>query len=503
MKNNNRAPQKPSGKSSGTPLALKRAPIHFIALAMMGVVILTMIIMCLVPGAGKNPKNPTLVIYGDKGNVPNLSLTNTLHAAGFEYVIADYGEDISSYGTVVLAAMGSDALSIINDHKDDPHVAGFILICPEYNETYMTGLTSGNPTCDIAIFAGRNKCKGTKDMSAARVIYERLSGDDTLYGIPVKRGGLFASEVYVNNAQNRMLSLSCFSVRDPQKLLFSPLFQNELAGYLSVTYIDESTREVSFGRINSWFVFSWLVIMFSIVSVLLFLSNIKLDESGYDTKKAPVSKWVFGFIGGISIAVAIGIVASTSVTQILNALLWILTLVPTVFMACLFGINFKWIYAKEGKFIPRKTSLVPTLFISVVIGLMIMFTLAMTADLKVHAIKDAGLSAAILGVIFVADLIVTTGLIYASRKSTVAGQGAKNCFGNKNIFGLMFMPCIVALLYGLLPGHSQVFYCGLAGLAATGIPFLAVLPIVRHSDRSLIAGVLHGIIYILVIAAIL
>jgi hypothetical protein len=114
----------PSSKS-GTPLALKRAPIHFIALAMMGVVLLTMIIMCLVPGAGKNPKNPTLVIYADKGNVPNLSLANTLHAAGFEYIITDYGNAIPSNGTVVLAAMGTDALSIINDHKNDPNVAGF------------------------------------------------------------------------------------------------------------------------------------------------------------------------------------------------------------------------------------------------------------------------------------------------------------------------------------------------------------------------------------------
>ena len=218
----NKKPQ----KNSGTPLALKRAPIHFIALAMMAVVLLTMIILCLVPGAGKNPKNPTLIIYGDKGNVPNLSLTNTLHAAGFEYMFADYGNVIPSSGTVVLAAMGPDALSIINDHKNDPNVAGFILICPEYNEAYMTGLTSIDPQCDVAVFAGRDNCTDTRDMGDARVIYERLSGDDTIYGVPVKRGGLFASKVYVNNAQNRTLSLSCFNVRDPQKLLFSPLFQN-------------------------------------------------------------------------------------------------------------------------------------------------------------------------------------------------------------------------------------------------------------------------------------
>ena len=243
--------------------------------------------------------------------------------------------------------------------------------------------------------------------------------------------------------------------------------------------------------------------MFAIIGVLLFLSNLGLNETGYDSRKAPVSKWVFGFIGGISIAVAIGIVASTSVPQLLNALLWILTLVPAVFMACLFGINFKWIYSKEGKIVPKKASLVQSVFLAVTIGLFIMFTLAMTMDLRVHAIFDAGISAALLGAIFVADLVLATGLIYASRKSSAAGEGAKNCFGNKKVFGLMFMPCAVALLYGLLPGHSQVFYSGLAGIAATGIPFLAVIPIVRHTDRSLVPGVLHGIIYVLVLAAVL
>ncbi|MBR1796555.1 MAG: hypothetical protein IJ757_00850 [Clostridiales bacterium] len=481
----------------------KSAPITLISLVLMAAVILTMLILCLVPGAGSNSKNPVLAIYGDTGNVPTLSLRNTLRAAGFEYEILNYGQALPSGSSIVVVAMGSDALSVINDYRDDTHVKGFVLICPELNEAYMDNIRSGEPSCDIAIFAGRDNATTVTEMGDARKLYERISGDDTVYGTPIRRGGLFASKVYVNNAQNRTLSLSSFTVRDPSKLLFSPLFQNELAGYLSVTYIDEATREASFGRINAWFVFSWLAMLMAVISILLYISNMNINLTGSDGKKAPVSNWVFGLIGGISIAMAIGIVASTSFDAIRSAVIFILPFLPAIFMCCLFIINFQWIYAKEGKFVPRKKGLVPVVFMAVVTGSYVMLSLAMTTDLKIHAIKDASFSSGLMLLMLIADAVFATGLIYASRKSSAAGQGAKNCFGNKLILALMFIPCAVALLYGLIPGHSDIFYAGLAGLAATFIPYIAVVPLIRHTDRSLIPGILHGAVYVLVLAAVL
>ena len=51
----------------------RRAPIVEISLIMMAVSLITLIILCLVPGAGKSTKNPVLAIYGDQGNFPSLS----------------------------------------------------------------------------------------------------------------------------------------------------------------------------------------------------------------------------------------------------------------------------------------------------------------------------------------------------------------------------------------------------------------------------------------------
>ncbi len=482
----------------------RKAPISLISLGLIAVSLIIMLILCLVPGAAKNSKNPVLVIIGvESNNLPSLALKNTLHAAGFEYEVQDYGHDLPNYGNIVVVGVGEQALSVVNEYKDNENVSGFILICPTLNEEYMTGLTSGNPSCDIAIFAGRDNSKTPAEMGDARLIYERLSGDDTIFGIPIQRGGLFASKVYVDNGQNRMLSLSAFPVRDPAKLFFSPLFQNELAGYLSVTYIDEATRETSFGRINSWFVLSWISIALGVISLLLFLSNLGLSATGNDVKKAPISKWVFGLIGGISIALALIIVASSFLDMLESSILMILALIPELFMLCLFIINFSWITTKDGKFVPKKAGMIQAVFLAVIIGLFVMYTLSLTTDLRVHKITDPGISSGLLTLLLIFDVVLSTGLIYASRKSSTAGQGAKNCFGNRLIIGLMFIPCAAALIFGMFPLNSHIFYSGLAGLCATGIPYLAVMPLVKHTDRSLIPGVLHGIIYVLVLAAVL
>lgn len=494
--------RRPSPERKPQPVK-RQAPIVLISMGLMAAVLITMLILVIVPHNKLVMNSPVIAIVDAKGNVPSLSLQHTMHAAGYNVEYIHYGQELPQARYVIVMGIGSEALAVINEYKDEDNVAGFVLVCPELNEDYLTGLSSLEPECDIAIFAGRNDVSSVTQMKGPRVIYERISGDDTLFGTPVRRGGLFASKVYFNNMQNRMLSLSCFKINDPGKLLFSPLFQNELAGYLSVTYIDEAVKNASFGSINAWFVFCWLSVALAVVSVLLYISNMSLSVTGNDPKKAPVSKWVFGLIGGISIAVAIGIIATSFSERLRSSMPLIQVLVPEVFMLCLFVINFSWITTRDGKFVPSKKTQIPAVFLAFVIGLYAMFITFLTADIKVYAISDAGISSGILTLLLIVDTMFATGLIYASRKSSTAGQGAKNMFGNRLILALMFIPCAAALLFGLIPGNTAAFYAGLSGLAALGLPYLAVLPLVRHTDRSLIPGILHGVVFILVLAAVL
>ncbi len=481
----------------------RKAPISLISMGLMAVVLITMIILVSVPRSNLVKNSPVVAIVDSQGNVPNLSLQHTLHAAGYNVAYIRYGDELPLGRYVIVVGIGDEALAVVNEYKDYESVDGFVLICPALNEDYMEGISSEEPDCDIAVFAGRNDVQNVSEMDAPRVIYERMSGDDTLFGTPVKRGGLFSSKVYFNNAQNRMLSLSCFRINDPQKLLFSPLFQNELAGYLSVTYIDDNVKDISFGSINAWFVFCWLSFALAVISILLYLSNMGLSVTGNDPKKAPISKWVFGLIGGISIAVTIGIIATSFDSKLAGAMPLIQVLLPEIFMLCLFIINFSWITTKDGKFVPSKKTQIPSVFLASVTGLYALLMTLLTGDIKVYAIRDAGIASGLLTLLFIVDTMFATGLIYASRKSSVAGQGAKNMFGNRLILGLMFIPCVVAVLFGLIPGNTATFYAGLSGLAALGLPYLAVIPLVRHTDRSLIPGVLHGFVFMLVLAAVL
>lgn len=490
-------------RASSNKKPSKKLPIVLIALGLMLVTLFTMLVLCLVPGIGKNSRNPKLVIYQEKANVPNLSLENTLHAVGFEYSFLEYGQELPVGSNNVVVGVGSKALSVVDRFKDDPNVSGFILICPELTEEYMSDLSGVYPALDIAIFEGRDEAKTPIDMSDGRIIYERLSGDDTLYGTPIKRGTLFASTVFVNNAQNRTLSLSCFDINDPTKIWFSPLFQNELAGYLSVTYLDILTRDASFGRINAWFILGFISVMLGVVSILWQLSGFMLSATGEDKKKAPVSKLVVALIGGISIATTIGIIASTSSLMLKNYMPYILTMMPVVFMGCLFVINFKWIYNREVEFNPKRNDTTRALTLAFVIGLFLMFITILYSDLRVVKITDTAISSALLLAMFVFDTTFASGLIYASRKSSFAGQGAKNCFGNRLIFAMMFIPSLASLIYSFVPGETGSLYNGLSGLLVLSIPYFAVKPLIRHTERSLIPGILHGFVYTLVLAVLL
>jgi len=479
----------------------RTAPIFLIALGLMAATLLCMFVLCLVPGAGENSKSPKLVIIAEDKNLPVKSLTNTLHATGFEYEVITLGEELPSGKNLVVMSFEDECLTSIDMYSSDENVKGFILMCPEITEILSEGFSSSYPDADVAIFAGKDNSDSTEDIGDAKVIYEYLTGDDTVYGTSAKRGGLFASKLYFSNDQRRVLSLSAFNVRDPYKLLFSPLFQNELAGYLSVTYFDESTRETSFGRINAWFIMSYIAFAASVISVLLFISNLRLSPTGSDTKKAPVSMWVYGLIGGISIACTIGIIASTSLGQLFGALPFILTLMPCVFMLCLFIINFKWIYNTEVKFEPSKKDYPVCALLAAVIGLYVLMILISHSDLELHRFSGTGSGVAFVMTMFVVDLAETAGLIFASRKSSFAGQGAKNCFGNTKIFLLMLLPSAAALLYGLVPGQTAVFYSGLAGLMCTAVPYACARPLIKHTERTLLPAALHALVYALLLAS--
>ena len=58
----------------------------------------------------------------------------------------------------------------------------------------------------MAIFGFARKAGSLDEMSGAQMLFERLSGVDTVYGVPARTGGALSSEVFVSADQTRYLS---------------------------------------------------------------------------------------------------------------------------------------------------------------------------------------------------------------------------------------------------------------------------------------------------------
>ncbi|MBO4242521.1 MAG: hypothetical protein IKT14_00125 [Clostridiales bacterium] len=491
-------------KKNGQPQNTNRTPgmMTLIAIAMMLVSLLVMFILCLVPGRSANSRNPVLLVYGDDSNFPVLSMENSMHAIGFDVETADESYVFDEERNYIIMGVGEYAFNYVDAYKEQPEVKGFVLVCPGMPASeIMEGMSGTYPSREIAIFAGKDDASKVSDMGSARVIYERISGDDTVYGTPITRGGKFSSKVYINNIQTRYLSLSFAKIKDADKFLFSPLFQNELAGYLSTTYQDLTIRDASFSRINAWYVWALISFFTCLVGMCLYLAALPLIMS--DMKQETIhkgEKLSAALIGGISIALAIGTIATTFVEKFRTYASCALCLMPLIFMVIMTFNKSRFILDNKVRYIKKQTRPMRPLFISLTVVLLVFLSLRLFTDLQLVMDLPAMV---IAPCIFILDLMCSSALLYADRKSRYMGQGGSSYFGNRVIFLLMLIPSVFAMIFGLVFRLTDIFYAGFAGLTSTLVPFVSLIPLRRHTDHSLIPGIVHAVIYTAVVFAML
>lgn len=274
--------KKSAQTSTAAPSTKGPGIVSIIAIIGILISIVLALVVLIMPSVSPRSSRPTVVFAGDFDSFPNRSMTNTIHAAGFNIEVADGEPRVKD--DCIIVGVGDNSFDYVNMYRDNDNVKGIVLVCPTFPEgSKVNGMNAQNPAKDIAIFAGKDNAQEVAYIGDARLIYERLSGDDTVYGTPIKRGGIFSSKNYVNNGQNRMLSLSAFRVKSGEELLFSPLFQNELAGYLSNSYSDN--KAASYARINAYFILTVISMVLAVVSTLLLLSDIAVTMSKYVVPK--------------------------------------------------------------------------------------------------------------------------------------------------------------------------------------------------------------------------
>ena len=172
---------------------------------------------------GTDTAGRTLLIYSDGSNIPRVSLRNSLASADFDFEIIEPGKNSTktdyvyelSKGhrkdKVVVCAVGTNAFRVMDDILESgaENVEGFILIDPEYpGNASLEGYTSDYPDVPCAVFGFDSKAKTSTELSGSQMIFEKLSGVDTMYGHATQRGKIFPSKVFVSHNQMRYLSLS-------------------------------------------------------------------------------------------------------------------------------------------------------------------------------------------------------------------------------------------------------------------------------------------------------
>lgn len=491
------------------PLKIPKAA--WFALLLSLIMAISLFVLYGISFKGSGSGNKTLLIYSDGTGIPEVSLRNCLAAAGFGYEIIEPDSKSGKSGNVyelpsgysndrvVICAIGSDAFKVMNDilNSRAGNVEGFVLINPEYpGNASLEGYTGDYPAVPCAIFGFDNKAKAANELSGAQMIFEKISGVDTMYGHPTQRGKIFPSLVYISPNQMRYLSLTTMKVT-LSGLIASPSFQSELAQYLGTTY----GTGYSSAKVVLWMAGMAFALFMSIALLALFLFMVPVslpDKEGRDLK-ARNSLGAIIFLG-VSGWIALCGAVTTFIPQWGFVSTYIALYSPVLIVALMALAQIKLLLSNKVKYARRDYGF--TIFIaSIVTGileLMILAGAALNLTNIEKALKDDINPIAAL-IVFVIMSLSAVALIFADKKSRFSGMGPSAYFGSVMYFIEALIPPVVMLVMGLIQKNEEIVMASLSGIALGIVPFGCVIPIKRISDFYEITGLIFGIAAALIV----
>ena len=460
--------------------------------------------------SAKNTRK-TLLIYSDGTTIPMVSMRNSLASAGFDFDVIGPDKHSSrpdffytlpedyKNEEVVVCAIGKDSFKVMNDLLDSGNgkIEGYILIDPEYpGNIALEGYTSEYPGVPCAVFGFEHKAKSTTDLSGSQMIFEKISGVDTMYGHPTQRGKIFPSMVYISPNQMRYLSLTTMKVT-LSGLVASPSFQSELAQYLGTTYgTGYSSTTVLLWTAGMAFA---LFMSIALLALFLFMVPVSLpDKEGRDLK-ARNSLGAIIFLG-VSGWIALCGAVTTFIPQWGFVSKYLALYSPVLIIALMALAQIKLLLSNKVKYARRDYGF--TIFIaSIVTGileLMILAGAALNLTNIEKALKDDINPIAAL-IVFVIMSLSAVALIFADKKSRFSGMGPSAYFGSVMYFVEALIPPVVMLVMGLIQKNEEIIMASLAGITLGIVPFGCVIPIKRISDFYEITGLIFGIAAALIV----
>jgi len=393
---------------------------------------------------------------------------------------------------VVICSCYQDAFYVMEDiygsEDSGKSVLGYVLIAPYYPGNAATAnIGKDSPSADIAIF-GKNDSNATVDsMSDARMLFEKLSGADTLYGPKIQRDNIFASEIHISSEASRYLSLS-FSSAPMRFQMALPSFQTELAGFLGTSY----TGQMPYAAINGWHITFILSLFLGIASLFMFLYHIPVQDTergeGILTRRDGL---VFIIVAGIAAFTALGIFVMSLIPQIRPATGYLLCFAPTIMIAVMAVMNTPFVLSNKIKYERKEGGIINSVIVLIAEAGLFVATFFILSGIFDRRMSTMGIIALIS--VFIVDASSIAILGFVDRKSRFGGLGGGSYFGTVLYPVLLAAPGIMAVIMGKITGSSQITGAGIFSLLQVFVPYLATIPVKRNSDLFEIAGLLHGI----------
>ena len=493
------------------PLSIPKTA--WIALGLSLVMAITLFVLYGLSFKGTKDLDKTLIIYSDGSVIPEVSFRNSLAAAGFDFVIVDPDKRSSkpdfvyqlpegySNDEVVVCAIGSDAFNVMHDllSSNNSNIEGYILINPDYpGNASLEGYTSDYPALPCAIFGFNNNAHSSSELSGAQMIFEKISGVDTMFGHPTRRGKIFPSEVYISPNQMRYLSLSSAKL-GTNGLLASSMFQSELAQYLGTTF----GNGYSSSRITVWNVVLVFAVFMAVASLafFLFMIPVSVPDKGERALKGRDSLGAIIFLG-LSGWIALCGAVTTFIPQARFLASYVALYSPILIIALMAMAQIKLLASRKVTY-TRKDYGPKILIASGLVGvveiiIIISITLILTNVEKTFT-NTTNLIIAL--VVFIVMSISAVGLIFADKKSRFSGQGSTAYFASPMYFFEALMPPVVLLVLGLINDDFGLIASSLGGCALGILPFVCATPIKRISDYYEISGLVFGLVAALIVFA--
>lgn len=485
---------------------LKIPKMAWYALLLAFVMAAALFVMYFISFIGTKDAKRTLLIYNDGSTIPEVSLRNSLAASEFDFEIIEPGKhvDDQSYvyelpkgytkDKVVVCAVGKDAFKVMDDliTSNPENIEGYVLISPDYpGNASLAKYTEDNPDVPCAIFGFDSNAKSSNDLTGAQMIFEKISGVDTMYGHPTKRGKMFSSKVFVSPNQKRYLSLYSTDI-GTSGLISSINFQNELSQYLGTTF----GKGFSSSRIAVRQMILIIAVFLSVASLALFLFMVPVavPEKARKELKGRDSLGAIIFLGLSGWLALTGIVL-TFIPQVKMYAKYVALYAPVLIIALMALAQLKLIMSNKFKY-SRKDDGFPIFLASIFIGVVEIMVIVGTSLNLTNIEKSFKNSANWVNalIVFIVMSLSAVALILSDKKSKASGQGRTAYFASPAYFIESLVPSAVLLAISLMQGNKDLAVYSAVGVGISVLPCVCAIPIKRISDYYEVSGLVFGII---------